>query len=118
MHYFMATMSGRMHSRSQERILLLYLAMVLEETPFRWDGWRKHWPKKGYVVLATNHPGTTSRDSLPERTVMIWERAKDLTEILNWAENPRIEGLSLDTANISVAGFSLGGHSALAISGL
>ena len=45
---------------------------------------------------------TTSRDSLPERTVMIWERAKDLTEILNWAENPTIE--SLDTANISVAG--------------
>ena len=74
--------------------------------------------EKGYVVLATNHPGTTSRDSLPERTVMIWERAKDLTEILNWAENPTIEGLSLDTANISVAGFSLGGHSALAISGL
>jgi len=74
--------------------------------------------EKGYVVLATNHLGTTSRDSLPERTVMIWERAKDLTEILNWAENPTIEGLSLDTANISVAGFSLGGHSALAISGL
>ena len=74
--------------------------------------------EKGYVVLATNHPGTTSSDSLPERTVMIWERAKDLTEILNWAENPTIEGLSLDTANISVAGFSLGGHSALAISGL
>jgi hypothetical protein len=39
---------------------------------------------------------------LPERTVMIWERAKDLSEILNWAENPRIEGLSLDPANISV----------------
>ena len=50
--------------------------------------------EKGYVVLATNHPGTTSRDSLPERTVMIWERAKDMSEILNWAENPTIEGLS------------------------
>ena len=37
--------------------------------------------EKGYVVLATNHPGTTSRDSLPETTVMIWERAKDLSEI-------------------------------------
>lgn len=74
--------------------------------------------EKGYVVLATNHPGTTSRDSLPERTVMIWERAKDLTEILNWTENPTIEGLSFDTASISVAGFSLGGHSALAISGV
>ena len=74
--------------------------------------------EKGYVVLATNHPGTTSSDSLPERTVMIWERAKDLTEILNWTENPTIEGLSLDTAKISVAGFSLGGYSALAISGL
>ena len=74
--------------------------------------------EKGYVVLAANHPGTTSRDSLPERTVMIWERANDLSEILNWAENPTIEGLSLDTENISVAGFSLGGHSALAISGL
>ena len=48
--------------------------------------------EKGYVVLAANHPGTTSRDSLPERTVMIWERAKDLSEILNWAKNPRIEG--------------------------
>ena len=49
---------------------------------------------------------------------MICERVKDLSKILNWADNPTIEGLSLDTENISVAGFSLGGHSALAISGL
>jgi len=74
--------------------------------------------EKGYVVLAANHPGTKSRDSLPEKTVMIWERANDLSAILNWAEIPTIEGLSLDTENISVTGFSLGGHSALAISGL
>jgi len=74
--------------------------------------------EKGYVVLAANHPGTTSRDSLPEKTVMIWERVNDLSAILNWAETPTIAGLSLHTENISVAGFSLGGHSALAISGL
>jgi hypothetical protein len=35
---FYGTMSGRMHGRSQERILLLYLVMVLAETPFRWGG--------------------------------------------------------------------------------
>jgi predicted dienelactone hydrolase len=49
---------------------------------------------------------------------MIWERANDLREILNWVETPSIEGLSLDPSKIAVAGFSLGGHSALALSGL
>lgn len=73
---------------------------------------------KGYVVLATNHPGTTSRNSLPERTVMIWERAQDLHELLNWAENPTIDSLSLDAKNAAAIGFSLGGHSALAVAGL
>jgi alpha-beta hydrolase superfamily lysophospholipase len=67
----MAAMSGRMHGRSQERILLLYLVMVLAETPFKVVWLAKALAEKGYVVLATNHPGTTSRDSLPERTVMI-----------------------------------------------
>ena len=87
----MATMSGRMHGRSQERILLLYLVMVCGNA--LQVGWlAEALAEKGYVVLATNHPGTTSRDSLPERTVMIWERAKDLSEILNWAENPKLRG--------------------------
>ena len=74
--------------------------------------------KLGYVVIAANHAGTTSRDSYPERTVMIWERARDLARLLDWAETNPIEGLLMNAQMSGVIGFSLGGASALSVSGV
>ncbi len=71
----------------------------------------------GYVVIAANHAGTTSRDSFPKRTVMIWERAKDMSALLDWAGSNPVDGLTMITKTSGVMGFSLGGHSALSVSG-
>ncbi len=68
----------------------------------------------GMIVVATNHPGTTSRDSDPFQTIRIWERPADLTALLDWTET---SDLPADPDRAGVLGFSLGGHSALALAG-
>ncbi|EKE45298.1 hypothetical protein OCGS_0388 [Oceaniovalibus guishaninsula JLT2003] len=72
---------------------------------------------RGVIVVAPNHPGTTSGDSLPQRTVMPWERADDLGAILDWLKRAPPEGLSPDLDRVGVLGFSLGGHTALRVAG-
>lgn len=70
--------------------------------------------EEGWIVAAPNHPGTTSGDSLPERTVMPWERAADMRAILD----ELAEDAPGRAAEGAVAmGFSLGGHTALRLAG-
>ena len=81
-------------------------------------GWlASHLANRGALVIATNHPGTTSRDSLPERTVQIWERPADLTAKLDWLEAGGLVGFR-PVKDIIATGFSLGWHSALAMGGV
>lgn len=82
-------------------------------------GWlASHIANLGFIVVATNHPGTTSRDSLPARTVQIWERPEDLSAMIDWLEARPLDGFEADLNTVVSVGFSLGGHSALAMSGL
>ena len=73
--------------------------------------------KQGMVVIATNHPGTTSRDSIPQETVKIWQRPDDLSAILDHVEQSLIKEFHIDMTRVGVVGFSLGGHTALSIVG-
>lgn len=70
----------------------------------------------GWIVAAPNHPGTTSRDSLPARTVMPWERTADMRAVLDrLAASPPAR---LDPLPGAVAlGYSSGGHTALRLGG-
>lgn len=68
----------------------------------------------GMIVVATNHPGTTSRDSDPFQTIRIRERPADLTALLDWTLG---SDLPAESNRVGVLGFSLGGHSALALAG-
>lgn len=82
-------------------------------------GWlARHLATLGYMVIATNHPGTTSRDSLPARTVQIWERPADMRAMLDWLETDPLPGFRADLDDVLSVGFSLGGHSALALAGV
>lgn len=72
---------------------------------------------QGFVVAAPNHPGTTSRDSDPFQTPMVWQRTADLSAALDRLLTDPPMGLSIATKDITAAGFSLGGHSALALGG-
>ena len=72
---------------------------------------------RGMVVVATNHPGTTSRNSIPKETIKIWERPADLTAIADYAEKNGFGGVEIDNSRIAALGFSLGGHTVLSIAG-
>lgn len=70
------------------------------------------------MVLAMNHPGSTSGDSSPRRSIKVWERARDLTALLDafLADNPLAK--NVDHGRIYSMGFSLGGLTALHLAGL
>lgn len=73
--------------------------------------------EQGYIVAGVNHHGTTSRDSDPHRTVQIWERPADLRAVIDAFETGTVGTLTADTSAVIAAGFSLGGHTALALAG-
>jgi predicted dienelactone hydrolase len=81
-------------------------------------GWlAKPLVEAGFMVAAPNHPGTTSGDSHPAETVLIWNRPMDLSAVLTGVINNSDFGKHVDQRNISVVGFSLGGYAALAAVG-
>jgi predicted dienelactone hydrolase len=81
-------------------------------------GWiAAHLADQGYIVVATNHPHTTSRDSIPAETVKVWERPADMTTILDHFEQTGIDGLIPDMGRVASMGFSLGGFTALSLAG-
>lgn len=71
----------------------------------------------GFVVAAPNHPGTTSGDSLPVETPLVWKRTRDLSDTIDFLAADPIWRASIDESHIGVVGFSLGGATALEISG-
>ena len=81
-------------------------------------GWiASHLAEQGIIVVATNHPGTTSRDSIPHETVKIWQRPADLSAMLDYFEATPPGPLVPDMERVGAVGFSLGGYSVLALAG-
>lgn len=81
-------------------------------------GWlAKPLAEAGFMVVAPNHPGTTSGDSRPAETVKFWNRPMDLSAVLTGVINNSDFGKHIDQHNITVAGFSLGGFAALSAVG-
>ncbi|MCB8838287.1 hypothetical protein [Aurantimonas sp. VKM B-3413] len=72
---------------------------------------------RGALVVAVNHPGTTSGDSSPRRTPRIDERAKDLSAALDTILADPTFGPLVDQRRISALGFSLGGTAVLDLVG-
>lgn len=72
----------------------------------------------GAMVLAVNHPGSTTGDSSPRRSIRLQERANDLTAALDQLlADPQLAA-HVDTSRIAALGFSLGGATALNLAGL
>jgi len=72
----------------------------------------------GYMVLAVNHPGSTSGDSSPRRSVRLGQRVKDLSAALDQVLADPYFGQHVDRTRIVSLGFSLGGATALQSVGL
>lgn len=74
--------------------------------------------ERGSLVLVLNHPGTTSGDSSPRRTVRLSERAADLRAALDHVLADPYFAERIDPDRIAALGFSLGGSTVLGIAGL
>jgi predicted dienelactone hydrolase len=74
---------------------------------------------RGYIVAAVNHHGNTGAERQPaaQGFMLFWERARDLSVLLDkLLADPRI-GPRIDRARIGAAGFSLGGYTVISIAG-
>lgn len=73
--------------------------------------------KLGAVVVAANHPGSTSRDSAPHTNIQMWERPKDISFVIDEILKDTTFGPLIDQSRIAAVGHSLGGYTVLASGG-
>ena len=73
----------------------------------------------GYVVAAVNHHGNTAAEPAYrlEGFMLWWERARDVSAVIDALLADPTLAPRIDRARIGVAGFSLGGYTALAVVG-
>lgn len=74
----------------------------------------------GFIAAAVNHPGNNSLGPDPytlEGFSLWWERATDLTALLNQLLADSTFGSRIDAKRIGAAGFSLGGFTVIEIAG-
>lgn len=73
---------------------------------------------EGYVVLGANHHGNTGLEPyLAEGFLCWWERATDLSALLSSLGQTGFFANRLDIDQVSAVGFSLGGHTVMALAG-
>lgn len=73
----------------------------------------------GYIVAAVNHHGNTCGEAkLDARGFFLWwERAKDLSAVLDQLLQDPTFGPHIDKQRIGAAGFSLGGYTVITVAG-
>jgi predicted dienelactone hydrolase len=74
--------------------------------------------ERGYVVAGVNHPGNTALEPYSaEGFLLWWERAQDVTSILDALLKDTELGPAIDATRIGAAGFSLGGYTTFVLAG-
>ncbi|MDH2433033.1 alpha/beta fold hydrolase [Pokkaliibacter sp. MBI-7] len=69
----------------------------------------------GYLVLAANHPGTTSGDITPATGGQLWQRPLDIRRAIDWVSIHL--AAEFDADRVAVIGHSLGGWTAMMAAG-
>ena len=74
--------------------------------------------QRGYVVAAVNHPGNNALEEYTAEGFLVWwERARDLTTVINFVLRDPAFSAALDPRRIGAIGFSLGGYTMFEIAG-
>jgi predicted dienelactone hydrolase len=73
---------------------------------------------RGAVVVAVNHPNSTTGDLQYESALNHWTRVQDLRAALDYVLKDPERAASIDTSRIYAAGYSYGGWTALSMAGL
>jgi predicted dienelactone hydrolase len=73
---------------------------------------------RGYLVAAVNHPGNNAlEDYTVQGFTLWWERAHDLSTVIDQLLADPTFGARIDRARIGAAGFSLGGFTMMLLAG-
>jgi predicted dienelactone hydrolase len=74
--------------------------------------------RAGFVVVAVDHPGNNGLDKMTvPGSMMFWDRPEDLKVALKAVRDDPMIAAHIDPRRVGVAGFSLGGLTALAAAG-
>ncbi len=73
--------------------------------------------RRGYVVAAIDHPGTSTWSRDPDQRRALWERSRDITRLIDFALSPGGVPVRVDPDRVFMAGHSLGGFTALSLAG-
>lgn len=74
--------------------------------------------RAGFIAAAVNHPGNNALEPYTaEGFVLWWERATDLSEVLDGMLADPEFGPRIDRDRVGAAGFSIGGYTVLALGG-
>ena len=82
--------------------------------------WLGHYlASRGYIVAAVNHHGNTAAEGryVAQGFLLPWERARDLTAVLDKLLADPVFGPRIDRERIGAAGFSLGGYTVIMAAG-
>ncbi|MAK62914.1 MAG: hypothetical protein CMK09_18245 [Ponticaulis sp.] len=73
----------------------------------------------GYIAIAVDHHGNTAvePDLDPRSFAYWWERARDISALLDILETDAVWSDRMDWTNISAAGFSIGGYTTAILAG-
>ena len=72
----------------------------------------------GYIVVAVDHPGNNALEPMTwDGFTLWWERATDLSEVLDGVLADPVLGPHVDRDRIGALGFSLGGYTVLELAG-
>jgi predicted dienelactone hydrolase len=73
---------------------------------------------QGYIVAAVNHPGNNGLEQYtPQGFILWWERAKDISVVIDQMLVDSIFGSRIDSGRIGAVGFSLGGYTVIELAG-
>jgi len=74
--------------------------------------------RAGYIAVAVDHPGNNANGKLtPEGFALWWERATDLSNVLDAMLKDEEFGPRIDATRVAAAGYSLGGYTVLELAG-
>lgn len=108
-----ASLSG---DKSQWPVVMLSHGTAGSAEELGWMG--RKLARRGFIAIAPNHHGNTAHESFrPEAFVCWWERAVDLSELLTQLSAAGPFAGRLDLSEVTAAGFSIGGYSALVLGG-
>lgn len=82
-------------------------------------GWlASYLASEGFILAAVNHHGNNGLEPYVSKGFLyFWERAKDLTVVLNQLLSNETFGKRINTKQIGAAGFSLGGYTVISVAG-